>query len=53
MRTAMKLAGLGLLMISLASLCPAYDAPEIDPATGLNALTLLGGVVVLVRSRRK
>ncbi len=31
----------------------APSAPEIDPSLGTGAIALLGGVVLLVRSRRK
>jgi hypothetical protein len=32
--------------------CPA-DTPEINPALGTGALALIGGVVMVMRSRRK
>jgi hypothetical protein len=53
MRTASKLAGLALLLVGMATLCPAFDAPEIDPSMGANALALLAGAAVLIRARRK
>jgi hypothetical protein len=31
----------------------APAAPEISPATGLSALTLLAGAVLVIRGRRK
>jgi hypothetical protein len=32
---------------------PVSSVPEIDPATGVAALTLLGGVFMLIRSRSR
>jgi len=29
------------------------SAPEIDPATGVGALTLMGGALLVLRARRK
>ncbi len=31
---------------------PVYQAPEIDPATAVSALTLLAGGLAIVRGRR-
>ena len=46
---ALLLAGLG----SVASAAMPIPAPEIDPATGWNALALLGGLTLLIRARRR
>jgi hypothetical protein len=50
----MKVAGTGLLAVGLASVCAAaLGAPEIDPASGANALAILTGALLIIRSRRK
>jgi hypothetical protein len=48
-----RLASLSLLIAAVSALGVAavpVGAPEIDPGMGLNALALLGGVVLVVRS---
>ena len=52
----MKVAGLMLLTIGLASVSFAIvtvDGPEIDAATGANALALLSGALLIIRSRKR
>ncbi|MBZ5606046.1 MAG: VPEID-CTERM sorting domain-containing protein [Acidobacteriia bacterium] len=50
----MKLTGMILVAIGAAgSLVALAPAPEIDPATGGNALALLAGALLIVRSRRR
>ena len=39
--TMMKVAGIALLGIGVSGVCLATIAPEIDPATGANALALV------------
>jgi hypothetical protein len=44
------------LLISVAGVTFAgtvVSTPEIDPSTGVSALALLGGAVVIVMARRK
>jgi len=56
MRNSMiKIAGMFLLGIGVASLALASTAPvpEIDAATGINALALLSGAVLVIRSRKR
>jgi len=54
MEKLLKLGGLVLLGIGVASVASAaLAAPEIDPATGMNAFALLTGAVLIVRSRRR
>jgi len=56
MKTSMmKLAGMILLGIGAASFALAQLAPvpEIDAATGVNALALLSGAVLVIRSRKR
>jgi MYXO-CTERM domain-containing protein len=50
-----KVAGALLLLIGMSSFafgCPV-QAPEIDAATGVAALALLAGGLLVIRSRRK
>ncbi len=51
--TALKLAGMALLTIGVASVCSATPVPEIDAATGANALALLTGALLIIRSRKR
>lgn len=51
---AVKFTAIALLVAGISShAMAALVAPEIDPGMGLNALALLGGAIVLIRSRRK
>jgi hypothetical protein len=50
----LKLIALVLLVIGFSTALPAPPpVPEIDPASGANALALIAGVLVLLRARRK
>jgi hypothetical protein len=42
-----------LLMIGAAGLASAAVVPEVDPSTGMNALALLAGAVLVTRSALK
>ena len=55
MKLLMKTGGLLLLGVGIASMCSAgfIITPEIDPGTGMNALALLAGAVLIVRGRRR
>jgi hypothetical protein len=65
MKSITKVAGIALLLAGLGGVllaqnciqglnCPApTGAPEIDAASAANALVLLGGAVLLIRSRKK
>ena len=48
-------AGLALLLIAVAGIAAAspVGTPEIDPASGISALALLSGALLVIRSRRK
>ena len=46
-----KTIGVILLLIGIAGAATAA-VPEIDPASGVNALALLAGALVLIRPRR-
>ncbi len=51
----MKLIGMALILMSVASLAfaGAPAAPEISPASGIAALTLVSGAILVIRGRRK
>ncbi|MGO9931949.1 MAG: hypothetical protein ACLPV8_09065 [Steroidobacteraceae bacterium] len=42
----------GATGVAIAQECPPAQAPEIDPASMVAALTLLGGGLAVLRSRR-
>jgi hypothetical protein len=48
----MKIAGVALLGVGMSSVCLAV-VPEIDPASGANALALLAGALLIIRGRRR
>ena len=52
MKTILTVSALLLVTLGLAS-AQTQPAPEIDPAFGTTALTLLGGAVLVFRARRK
>jgi hypothetical protein len=47
------LAVVALLVVGAPSSLWAYTVPEIDPSSGMSALALLAGAVVVIRSWRK
>ena len=51
----MKLCGIGLLLLGFSSLAmgAVTVAPEISPATGVSALALLSGAILVIRGRRR
>jgi hypothetical protein len=51
----MKFAGMALLLLGLSSLMLAgtFQVPEIGPASGVAALTLVSGALLVIRARRK
>ena len=51
----MKIIGMALLLVSVASLAFAGAAavPEISPASGVAALALVSGAILVIRGRRK
>jgi hypothetical protein len=51
--TIMKIVGTALVGIGVASTCLATSVPEIDAATGANAVALVAGALMILRSRRK
>ncbi len=51
--TALKIAGIALLVAGASASCFALATPEIDAATGANALALVTGALLIIRSRRR
>jgi hypothetical protein len=51
----MKFAGIALLLLGLSTFALAGipTAPEISPASGVAALALLSGAVLVIRGRRR
>jgi hypothetical protein len=49
----MKIAGLALVGIGMSTVCLAAATPEIDPASGANAIALLAGALLVIRGRRR
>ena len=51
----MRIAGLLLMMVAVGEFVVAGEVrvPEIDAATGIGALTLLGGALLVLRARRR
>lgn len=56
MNNLKKIAGLTLLAMGIAAYCPAPPpppVPEVNGSMGIHAVTLLGGAMLILRSRRK
>ena len=51
----MRILGIALLLLGLSSLAMAAvpTAPEISPVSGVAALALVSGAVLVVRGRRR
>jgi hypothetical protein len=47
-----KYVGVVLLLIGSASVALATPVPEIDPGSGMSALALLSGALLVIRARR-
>lgn len=48
------MGGIALLCVGMSSACfGAITVPEIDPASGANALALLAGALMIIRGRRR
>jgi hypothetical protein len=50
--TLMKIAGAALLAVGMSGACLAVGVPEIDPASGANAVALIAGALLIIRGRR-
>ncbi len=48
----MKLVGMILLVVGMSGVALA-GVPEIDPGSGVSALALLSGALLVIKSRRK
>jgi hypothetical protein len=42
-----------LFVLGVTAVAMATPIPEIDPGTGVNALALLGGALLVIRGRRR
>jgi hypothetical protein len=49
----MKLLGMALMFVGVASFASAVSAPEIDPGSAGSALALLSGTLLVIRASRK
>jgi hypothetical protein len=49
----MKAAGMALLIAGIGGSLWAVPVPEIDPASGINAIALLAGAVLMIRGRKR
>lgn len=48
-----KLIGLSMLLLGVAGqMFAGTNAPEVDPASAVAAITLLGGGIMVLRARR-
>lgn len=51
-RTVLRMGGIALLVMGFgATGFAALGAPEIDPTSGMNALALVAGALMILRSR--
>ena len=51
-----RIIGTALLLVALAGQALAaavVDAPEIDASTGVAAVTLIGGALIVLRARKR
>jgi len=48
-----KILGFAMLLLGMAGSLMAFPAPEIDPGSGLSALALLSGGLLVLRAARK
>jgi hypothetical protein len=48
-----KIIGLALLFIGVSGAAMASVVPEIDPGSGVSALALLSGALLMMRHNRK
>jgi hypothetical protein len=47
------LLALAMCKVSMASVWPPDPVPEIDPSSGMSALALIAGAVMVIRGRLK
>ena len=52
-RMSLKTITIVLLALGVTGAAMATITPEIDPGTGVNALALLGGALLVIRGRRR
>jgi hypothetical protein len=49
----MKIIGMMLLVMGMSGAAMATGTPEIDAGSGIGALALLSGALLVIKSRRK
>jgi hypothetical protein len=49
----MKLLGMALMLVGIASFASATSVPEIDPGSAGSAIALLSGALLVIRAGRK
>ena len=49
----MKLLGMMLLVVGMSGTAIGAPVPEIDPGSGLSAVALLSGALLVIRGRRR
>jgi hypothetical protein len=49
----MKLLGMALMFVAVASFANATQVPEIDPGSAGSAIALLSGTLLVIRASRK
>jgi hypothetical protein len=53
MRKTLLVFGITLVILGSTSVSWGLTVPEIDPSSGMSALALIAGAVMIVRSRAK
>ena len=48
-----KIVGMMLLVIGVSGAAMASPVPEIDPSSGVSAVALLSGALLIIRGRKK
>ena len=48
-----RVLSIGLLILGISGLAAAAAVPEIDAGTGMNAMALLAGAVIVIRAGLK
>jgi len=48
-----KIVGLIVLLTGVCSVAMAVPVPEIDPASGMSAIAVIAGGLLVIRGRRK
>ena len=49
----MRILGIVLIGLGMSAAAIAAPVPEVDPSSGISAIALLSGALLIVRGRRK